>query len=196
MKAKDFQALQFYAEKMDGVLTMPDIKVLFAKQGEPAIFKKLKEFLREGALIKVKRGVYAVPSASLDVVSQRIEPDSYITAGAVLAREMVIGSIPTQKVHAAKIGRPRIYKCGLGIIEHLSLKRELYFGFASRNGVKYACPEKAFLDACYFYFKGRRFSFDLSEDVDVSALDGVLMAEYLRAYDRRFIGFFRKRWMT
>lgn len=73
-------------------------------------------------------------------------------------------------MQAVKIGIPRTYTCDLGIIEHLSLKTALFFGFVQKGAIKYATPEKTFLDACYFYYKGRRFSFDLYEDVNLEAL--------------------------
>lgn len=194
MLAKDLQMIQGYADSVDGVLTLPDLRVLYASRGEPAIYKKLSAFVREGILVKVKRGIYATPSASLDAICARIAPGSYITAGTVLARALLIGSIPGRRIQAAKTGRPRRYSCKLGTIEYLSLKPSLLFGFTMENGVNYACPEKAFLDACYFFFKGRRFSFDLGEDVDTSTLDRKLLSQYLQRYDKKFASFFRKTW--
>lgn len=194
MKAKDLQLIQDYAPTMDGVFTMPDLKVLFGAQSEAALYKKLAAFVQEGVLIKVKRGIYAVPSASLTVISSRISPDSYISTGTVLARVLVIGSIPERRVQAVKVGWPRTYRCELGTIEHLSIKPELYFGFVNENGVKYASPEKAFLDACYFRLKGRRLSFDLAEDVDLDVLDKKNLKRCLKAYDKAFAAHVRNTW--
>ena len=80
--------------------------------------------------------------------------------GTVLARTAIIGSIPARRVQAVKMGRPRTYRCELGTIEHLSITPRLYFGFGSIAGDLVASPEKAFLDVCYFTYRGRRFSFD------------------------------------
>lgn len=194
MKANDLQLIQDYSQTLDGVFTIPDLKVLFGGQSEAALYKKLAAFVREGVLIKVKRGIYAVPSASLAVISSRISPDSYISTGTVLARALVIGTIPERRVQAVKAGWPRTYKCELGTIEHLSIKPELYFGFENENGVKYACPEKAFLDACYFRLKGRRLSFDLGEDVNLDVLDKKKLKRYLRTYDTTFAAYVRNTW--
>ncbi len=111
MNAKDWQLLETHLPALDGILTLPDLKVLFARLGEPGLFKKLNVLTREGVLIKVKRGLYARPSASLEAISQRIEPRSYLTAGTALAKAMLIGSIPARRVTAAKVGRPRAYTC-------------------------------------------------------------------------------------
>lgn len=56
MKAKDLQLIQDYSGDLNGLLTMPDLKVLFAEQGDAALYKKLQIFIGEGILIKVKRG--------------------------------------------------------------------------------------------------------------------------------------------
>lgn len=194
MKTKDLLLLDAHSPALDGVLTLSDLKVLFAGLSEPGLFKKLNVLTREGVLIKVKRGLYARPSATLEDVSQRIEPQSYLTAGTAMAKAMLIGSIPARRVTAAKVGRPRAYVCALGAIRHLSLKTELFFGFERAGNLYVATPEKAFLDTCYFQFKGHRFSFDPDTDVDIGVLDGLRLREYLAAYDRRFIAYFTKIW--
>ena len=194
MKASDLQLIQGYAPALDGVFTMPDLKVLFGSSSEAALYKKLAALVGEGILIKVKRGIYALPSASLAVISSRISPASYISTGTVLARALVIGSIPERRIQAVKVGWPRTYKCELGTIEHLSIKPDLYFGFGNENGVRYACSEKAFLDACYFRMKGRRLSFDLTEDVNIEILDSRIVRRFLEAYDKTFVAHVRNMW--
>lgn len=182
------------AAQVDGILTMPDIRVLLSGLGEDGILKRLRALVREGILVKVKAGVYALPTASLEAISQRLARNSYVSTGTVLARSVLIGSIPSRRVQAVKVGRPRTYRCALGIVEHLSVKEDLFFGYEERDGVLYATPEKAFLDVCYFVSKGRRFSFDPVADVNLTDLDPKRIREYLRAYDRRFVSFFDARW--
>ncbi len=194
MNANDVESIRKYAAQLDGVLTMSDVRVLFSRNSDAAVFKKLEALVREGFFVKVKRGVYALPSASLVNVSQRLARQSYISTGTVLAKALVIGSVPARRVQAVKVGRPRIYRCAIGVVEHLSVKRELFFGYEVRDGILYATPEKAFLDVCYFLSKGRRFSFDPVSDVDLSVLNRDRLLEYLAAYDRRFVSFFQSRW--
>ena len=146
--------------------------------------------------VKVKRGLYALPTASLEVIGNRINPDAYISTGTVLAQNLIVGSVPARRVQAVKIGRPRLYTCELGVVEHLSIDPRLHFGFTIRDGIKYATPEKAFLDVCYFSFKGKTFSFDLDSDVDREPLDAVLLSRYLERYDTRFVTCFQRTWGT
>ena len=195
MKYDDANKINKWADDLGGVFTMSDLKVLFAERTEAALYKKLTGLIEEKLLVKVKRGLYATPTTSLAVISNRINPDSYISTGTVLARNMIIGSVPAYKVQAVKVGRPRIYKFDMGIIEHLSIAPDLFFGFSLCDGLKYASSEKAFIDACYYRYKGRRFSFDLDSDINKEALNPDLISQYLTKYDERFINFFRSLWV-
>lgn len=194
MKSIDVKNIEKWAYELDGVIAMPDLKVVFGGQSEAALFKKLESAVKDNVLIKVKRGIYALPGAALEAISARINPDSYISTGTVLASRTVIGSVPARRIQAVKVGRPRVYECATGIIEHLSISPELFFGFESINGIKFATAEKAFLDVCYYYYKGRKFSFDPESDVNISGLDAGIISGYLRKYDRRFVGFFNRIW--
>jgi len=194
MKVKRYRAVQDWADDLEGVFTIADLKVALDENSEATLYRVLGELTRSGVLLRVKRGIYATPGASLTAVSSRIEPKSYISTGTVLARTATIGSVPARKVQAVKVGRPRVYRCDLGVIEHLSINPRLYFGFSSEGGKLVASPEKAFLDVCYFTFKGKRFSFDPASDVNLEDLDFGRISGYLESYDPRFISFFNRTW--
>ena len=195
MDAGDVRKIDAWAEDLAGIFAMSDLKVLFGERTEAALYKKLVAFVKEGVLIKVKRGLYAVPGTSLKIISSRINRDAYLSTGTVLARNLMIGAVPARRVQAVKVGRPRVYTCEFGVIEHLSIDPKLYFGFTLADGVKQATPEKAFLDVCYFAFKGKRFSFDPNGDVDTEALDEQVLSTYLKKYDSRFVSYFERIWI-
>ena len=69
-----------------------------------------------------------------------------------------------------------------------------FFGFEPVNGRYQATPEKAFLDVCYFFFKGKRFSFDPAGDINIHDLDFERIEGYLDKYDKRFLTFFNRMW--
>jgi hypothetical protein len=194
MKYGDVNNIKAWEADLQGVFTMSDLKILFGKNTEAALYKKLNGFIREGVLIKVMRGLYATPGVSLEVISSRINLDSYISTGTVLARNLIIGSVPARKIQAMKIGRSRVYNCQLGVVEHIAVAPELYFGFEFVGGIRYATPEKAFLDACYLYFKGKKFAFDLDSDVNRDRLRWELLQSYLSRYESQFTEFFNERW--
>ena len=187
-------AIAQWAEEQNQVFTLQDLRVLFRDKTDAALYKRLTMLTRSGTLIKVKRGLYATPQATLVAISSRIDPRAYISTGTILARAAVIGSIPVRKIQAVKTGRPRTFTCPLGTVEHLSVDPRLYFGFTSVEGTLCANPEKAFLDVCYYTYRGKRFSFDPASDVNVSDLSRDIVFEYLEPYDNRFTDYFNRIW--
>jgi hypothetical protein len=194
MDMKKAKAMDRWAAELDGVFTIADLKVALDENAEPTLYRAVAGMVSNGTLIKVKRGIYATPDASLTTISSRIEAKAYISTGTVLARRTIIGSIPVRRVQAVKVGRPRTYTCDLGTIEHLSISPRLYFGFTAVSGELVATPEKAFLDVCYFTYRGHRFSFDPGSDINLTGLDFNRIESYLEAYDKRFVSFFNRHW--
>ena len=183
-----------WAEEFGGVFTLGDLRALYGELSEAGVYKKLERMIAGGELVKVKRGLYALPSAFLAAISMRIDPAAYVSLGSALSRHLRIGSVPARRLQAVKVGVPRTYSCALGTIEHLSIAPRLFFGFAEEKGIRMATPEKAWLDACYYAYKGRTFSFDLDTDVDRTGLDEALLSKYLAAYDPRFRAAYERTW--
>jgi len=194
MELKRIKQIITWADELDGVLAISDLKVAFDKNSEASLFRAINEFVDAGELIKVKRGIYATPRAKLSNIAWRLYPKSYISTGTVLAAKALISSVPERKIQAIKIGAPRIFRCTIGIIEFLSIAPKLFFGFDNINGHLVAKPEKAFLDVCYYFYKGKTFSFDPQTDIAYQELDQALIAKYLNSYDRRFKTYFEKNW--
>lgn len=189
-----YRLVQRWSGELDGVFTLPDLRVVLGDRTEAAMYKRIAALLREGVLLKVKPGLYATPEADLAVISSRIDPEAYISTGTILARAAVIGSVPVGRVQAVKRGRPRTYHCKLGTIEHFSISPRLYFGFESADGMLQATVEKAFLDVCYYTYRGQRFSFDPATDVSLVDLDRQRIEHYLAFYDPRFMRYFERIW--
>lgn len=179
---------------MNGLFTLSDLRSLFGSISDAGLYKKLDQFIKQKYLIKVKRGLYALPSANLADISARLDPTAYISTGTVLAQNLLIGSIPGRRIQSVKIGFPRVYECAAGTIEYLSIAPQLFFGFTTENGLRMATPEKAWLDVCYYAYKGRRFSFDLDTDVVKDRFDYKRIDEYLCAYETRFRNHFNRTW--
>lgn len=194
MDAGIYRAIQEWAGELDGVFTLADLRVILGDATEAALYKRLIGLVDNGTLIKIKRGIYATSGTPLTVVSNRIEPKAYISTGTILAQSALIGSVPVRKIQAIKVGRPRLYRCALGVIEHLSISTQLYMGFSSVDGILCASPEKAFLDVCYYNYRGKRFSFDPASDVDLTRLRREEVEDFLEKYDRRFVNYFNRIW--
>jgi predicted transcriptional regulator of viral defense system len=187
-----YKNIKNWANDLDGVFVIQDLRVAFHNTSSANMYRNLQALEESGDLIRIKRGCYATPDAKLSTISARMYPRSYISMGTVLAAHKVIGSTPERKLQAVKIGSPTSFTCRLGTIEYLSIAPKLFFGFERKENINWATVEKAYLDACYFYYKRKTFSFDLEVDVDKSSLNQKTINQYLKKYDRRFLSFFRK----
>jgi hypothetical protein len=86
MNEKVCAVIQRWAGDLDGVFTLPDLRVALGDRTEAALYKRLNALVDAGMLFKVKRGIYATPEATLAAISNRIEPAAYISTGTVLAQ--------------------------------------------------------------------------------------------------------------
>ena len=194
MEISRFQKILSWTRELDGVLTIRDLEVAFNEKPDVSLYRAIRKLLASGELVKVKRGIYASPDASLATISSRIYPQSYISTGTVLAKNLIIGSIPAKKIQAVRVGVPRTFEFSMGVVEYLSIKKELFFGFQREGNSNWASGEKAFLDACYFYYKGKAFSVDLHQDINFEKLDVDTLNRYLENYDKRFVSYFQRNW--
>lgn len=186
--------LDKWGRELDGIFSFTDLEIIYRTKSRATLSRMLTKLCELGELTKVKNGLYAQPGASLPAIANRMYPESYISIGTVLAKNLVIGSVPAKRVQVIKVGTPRVFTCAMGTIEFLSIDPKLFFGFAKKDGINWASSEKAFLDACYFQYKGKRFSFNLTDDVDLMSLNFETLKRYLKVYDQRFITYFKRHW--
>ena len=146
--------------------------------------------LDNGVLRRFTRGFYVTEAFDLPTLSQRIAPDSSISFGTVLARELLIGTSPDRQIVATKVGRTRTYS-GLGFeIEHVGISPRLCFGHNYTNGIRFADAEKAVIDVLYFHLRGRRYPFDIYSDINFRKLDAKRVRSYLQRYSNpKFVAF-------
>jgi hypothetical protein len=173
-----------------GVLSKADLQTALGAAHPTALVRRVQRLESAGILRRFCRGWYVTQDFDLPTLSQCIAPDSYISFGIVLARELMIGTDATRQVTAVKHGRTRQY-AALGCrIEHVRIAPHLCFGFSAVGGVRFADREKAVLDVLYFHLRGRRYPFDLFSDIDFSRLDRARLADYLTRYrNPKFVAF-------
>jgi len=186
----DARAVQGLEEPQRGVFSKGDLQTALREQHPAAFVRRVDALLENGVLHRFCRGWYVAEGFDLATLSQRLAPGSVISFTTVLARHLVVGPSPETSIVAVKIGRPRRYTDGEHLIEHVSVAASLLFGFSTIDGVRYADPEKAFLDTLYFHLRGRRFPFDVYSDVAVDRLDHDRIRDYLSRYrNPKFVTF-------
>jgi hypothetical protein len=186
----DANLVRKYAPSMGGVFSTGDLCALL-DEATPVLLHRRVNALVEGAVVaRFSRGVYVSPDFDPGVLASRIIDRCYLSLGTVLARELMIGSVPARTVYAVRVGRNRTF-AGPGLtIEYVGIDESLFFGYEAHEAVRYATPEKALLDTLYFHLRGRRFSFDIYQDIDIARIDRGRVREWLTRYrNPRYVSF-------
>ena len=186
----DYQLLSRLDAAQRGVYSKSDLQTAFGELHPAAFVRRVRALLDHGILRRFCRGWYVGEVFDLATLSQRLAPESYVSFGTVLARDLIIGTSLDRQIMAVKAGRPRRYSCDGHVIEHVSTAEELLFGFTTTDGVRYANAEKAALDTLYYHLRGRRYSFDIYSDIALHKLDKARLRDYLSRYrNPKFVAF-------
>ncbi len=189
-KESDARAVARIASAQRGVLSKADLQTLLAERHAAAFTRRVLALERDQVLRRFCRGFYVHEPFDLPTLSQRLAPNSYVSFGTVLARELLIGARPERQLIAAKVGRARTYRGLDREIVQVQIAEHLDFGHATVAGVRFADAEKAVLDVLYFHLRGRRYAFDLYSDIDYTRLNPRRLATYLARYrNPKFIAF-------
>jgi predicted transcriptional regulator of viral defense system len=187
---QDYKLLQKWSTQMGGVYSTSDLANLFNESNPVSLNRRICRLEESGVLTRFIRGYYTTGEFDAQVLSSRLCRNSYVSLGTVLAKELIIGSVPARTLYAVKTGRSRSFRKDDFSLQYLGIAPHLFFGFQNREGVNIATPEKAFLDTLYFYQKGRKFSYNIFTDITAARLDRERIAEYLKKYKNpRFIAF-------
>ena len=171
-----------FSSDMGGVFALSDLRNLLQTPNRDVLYRSINELQKSGVLGRFSRGFYVFRDFDPLVLSQRLCPDSYVSFGNVLAKHLLIGSVPRYRIRAVKIGPKRVYSNEDIRIEHLSIRKGLSFGYEVVDGIRVALPEKAVLDTLYFYRRGIRFSFDVYSDIDYSRVNKDIINHFLLNY--------------
>lgn len=145
--------------------------------------KVVKRIVREKILIKIRRDCYATPKANLWTLASRLKENSAISMDSVLAKNALIGTVPSQSVSCITTGRAETLDTPLGRLRYFKIKKDLFFGVQKLpSGVAIADSEKAYLDLLSYYNRGATFVIDPLTDVDLWKLDKAKLNRYLKYY--------------
>jgi len=167
---------------LGGVFTYADLAVICNCSDTTRLPRYIRQLEEAGTLKKFMRGFYVTQAFDPRILSQRICPESYLSFETILSKNMIIGTIPTFRISAVKLGRSKIYRSQEITVEHLATSEKTFFGFYDKGGVKEADSEKALIDTLYFYQKGRKPSFELYSDLNIVKLNQELIHQYLESY--------------
>lgn len=187
---KDIKLIEKYSGEMSGVFSIRDLESLLGQKQKVILYRRLSVLEKEGILTRFTRGYYTTPQFDKEVLTSRVNGNCYLSLGTVLAKYLLIGSVPTMTVYAVKTGKTRSYESPYLNLLYVGISKNLFFDYTVENGVRYATAEKALLDTLYFYQKGHHFSFNIYDDIDISLIDRDHFNSSLQVYNNpRFVSF-------
>lgn len=182
-----------YSNSMGGVFSTADLFNLIGSSSREANKRTIRRLEEAGILTRCRKGLYVTKEFDLWRLANRVlNDDGYISMESVLARNALIGTLPSAHVSVVMLGRSRKpMRIRNKRIYFYSIKNDLFFGFSrSADGIPAADNEKAFIDLLYYYQHGYRFIIDPKQEVNVARLDRRKIAAYLKRYkNRRFVSF-------
>lgn len=184
------KTLEKISKTLGGVFTTDDLKLIIQPKHSNAYVLKVRKLIDAKVLFRFMRGIYLSETFDLATLSQRIEPNSYVSFETVLSKHLIIGIAPKNTIKAVKIGKNKIYKHSKAIVTHHGIGKHLFFGYYTKAGIHWAYPEKAWLDSLYFYQRGATYAFDVYSDVNLNLLNIKRVKQYLKMYrNPKFIRF-------
>ena len=182
---KDKETIEKFKDTLQGVFSITDLEILLNEKHKNQLYRRIKALDDIGLLERFTKGFYVAEGFNLEVLSQKMFEKSYISMGNILAKHLLIGTIPKYRIDAVKVGRSKEFKNKNSTIRYFSLQEELFFGYECIQGIFYANPEKALLDTLYFHQHGASFYFDIYSDIDIECIDVKRINKYLKKYKNK-----------
>ncbi|OGD19725.1 MAG: hypothetical protein A2Y69_06815 [Candidatus Aminicenantes bacterium RBG_13_59_9] len=186
IKPRDIQLVQRLGRFEKPYWSVADLQKVLSYKNRRTLLVALHRLVRQGVLIRMRRGIYRVSLRSADpaVMANLLYRPSYLSFESALARHGILSQIP-YTVTLATTRRSKKATLDGTAVEYRMLRADLFFGHRIVKGLDVAEPEKALLDALYLMKRGR-LSLPL-EELDLSGLS----AGKLKSYAARFPGYVR-----
>ena len=189
----DARELAGISPRVGGVFAHQELSSLFDTVSPVALNRRVTAFIQAGLLRRYCRGIYITQEFDPLVLAQKVRPGSIVSLGSALAVHRMIGtespfliSCVSREVGKEFQGPPRI--------GYWNMSENLLFGYdIVANGVRMADREKSLLDTLYFHIKGKRFHFDIFQDIHRDGLDRPKYEAYLERFlNPKFRSFARR----
>ena len=188
--------LERLSSDMGGVFSRNDLVTLLniPETSVGKLDRIISLLVKNRLLYRFCRGYYVRKKFDIGILSQKIDPNSYISFTNVLGRCCVVGVTAGNSIIAVSSRpRPRIFSSALGTIKYVTMyKSFMNFGIEREDNLWIANPERALIDVLYFYKRGMQFNFNVYSDINVNLLDIEKVLIYLKNYKNpNFTGFVR-----
>lgn len=147
----------------------------------------LEAHTRQGLLIRLKRGLYALKTdlPSDEEIANALYKPSYLSFEYALARYGIIPESP-YNLTSATTNPTRVFTTNDQAYSYYTIKQQAYAGYyldtAGDRKVLIAEPEKALADYLYFVAIGQRFT---NDRFNISKIDKNKLVIYAKLFDRK-----------
>lgn len=160
------------------VFTAKEIAIILHERNLDSLKAKIDYYVRNGALIRLRRGIYAKENYNIFEVGVKIYTPSYISLETVLQRGGIIFQDYRDIFLISYLSR-RIRCAGYGFV-YKKIKDEVLLntdGIVIESGYAIASNERAFLDAIYLY---KEYHFD-----NLSVINWERAMELVKIYNNK-----------
>ena len=182
-KISNIKLLQILRSLNKPYFTVADLEKVLGLDRN-SLYVLLNRLVKNGTLVRLKRGVYQPEFQSLELekVANELYYPSYLSFESALSRYGILSQTPYVLTFAATKTTKRLNLAGKEV-EYRQLKVKLFFGYTLENGVYIAEPEKAILDQLYMMSKGKTVS-DASE-WSLIDLDKTKFLKYAKKFPKK-----------
>ena len=183
MAAKKMKTLNFIKKLQNfsrDYFTIADLEKITGL-ARPSLRVALSRFTKQGVLVRLKRGIYALESSSLKIekIANQLYYPSYLSFESALSYYGILSQIPyTQTFATTK--PPKRFTLGETEIEFRQLKKELFFGYTLKDSIYIAEPEKALLDQLYMTSRGKAML--TVEELDLRMIKSSVLKKYAKQF--------------
>ena len=187
-------------EANGGVYTTADLEVLLERPHPSRVTEAIRMLLREGVLLRVRRGLYAdrLRGYRPEIAGLRWVSPSYLSTETALDRQglcqtgILDFTYVTTRLIARREQAVRSIEGRRFVYRHVA--SHLFFAYRPVDGGLVAEPEKAALDFLYFSYKRQR-SVIAPQDIHFTRLDRARYKRHLTAYRQAGFEAFALGWL-
>ena len=183
MAAKKMKTLNFI-KKLENFnrdyFTIADLEKITGLS-RPSLKVALSRFAKQGVLVRLKRGVYALAGSSLKIekIANQLYYPSYLSFESALSYYGILSQLSyTQTFATTKLSKR--FTLGKTEIEFRRLKKELFFGYILKDNIYLAEPEKALLDQLYMMSMGKATL--AVKELDLRTIKKSVLNEYAKQF--------------
>jgi len=165
------------------VFTLDDLSVIWGQSKRSNTSQSAKEYARAGELIRLRRGLYALPKTAPapTVVAGKLVTPSYMTGETVLKKYGLTYQMDNRVTSAALVSRK--IELGGTVYVYYKFHENIFFnprGVSDEGGVTMATRERAIADLVYLH--GDHYPFE-----DLSGVDWPELMEIGKIYEKKSV---------